>query len=54
MKTYKYKNISKIAQVILGVGEVQPGEAVEAAFRIENPNFVLVKDLKQETKEETK
>lgn len=42
MTTYTYKNVSSVTQMLLGVGEVKPGETVTTTFRVENPNFKIV------------
>lgn len=38
----KYKNISKKAELLIGVGIVQPGEVVETDVEVHNENFTLV------------
>lgn len=39
---YKYKNISGMRQVIIGVGEVGPDDIIETEVQINNPNFQLL------------
>lgn len=38
----KYKNISKKAELLIGVGVVQPGEIVETDVKVHNENFILI------------
>ena len=48
----KYKNTSSLDQVIPNVGHVAPGATIETNDVIENLNFQLVVDQKEEKKME--
>lgn len=37
-----YRNATKLPQVLMGVGRVEPGQTVEVEGEVNNPNFVLV------------
>lgn len=42
MATYKYRNVSGNPQTLNGYGEVQPGDTIDSATEIINPNFEIV------------
>lgn len=56
---YEYQNVSDTTQTLTHDGEisprvVKPGEKVQSAVAIENPNFKFVGNSQDENKEETK
>ena len=44
----KYKNISKQTQTLIGFGVIEPEGTIETQEKINNPNFKLVEESKEE------
>lgn len=40
-QTFKYKNVTKQPQSLVGYGTVKPGKTIETQKAVHNPNFVL-------------
>ncbi len=39
MKTYKYQNRTKQVLILVGIGELAPGEKLVSPVPVENPNL---------------